>query len=214
MNQNILSRHRWYNNQWFAKWAWLYDYEKYLTFPLRKKAAKFLNSYLTPHQKILDVATGTGLLAYECAELGHQVIGIDLSQEMLEQAKKKYSPFLKLSFQIADATDLPFADDSFDAGTISFGLHDMPYEIDLLVLEEMKRVIKKGGKILIVDYMEPKKHFVAKFFHPIVSLCETVNYKPFIERGLDAILEETDLKINQSANFLGMFQVVIAQNNK
>lgn len=209
-----MKRHGYYNNNFFAKWAWLYDYEKYVTLLLRKKAARFLNSYLKPHQKILDVATGTGLHACECAKLGHQVVGIDLSREMLEQAKKKCNSTLELSFQIADATHLPFADDSFDASTISLGLHDMPYETDLLVLKEMKRVIKKFGEILIVDYMEPKKHFIARFSHRIVSLYETIDYKPFIERGLGAILNEVGLKINKSTNFLGMFQIVVAKNNK
>ena len=85
----IKKRHKYYNNEFFAKWATLYDYEKYLLTPLRKRAAKFLN--LAPSKNILDVATGTGAQAYELAKLGHEVIGIDLSPEMLKQAKKKIS---------------------------------------------------------------------------------------------------------------------------
>ncbi len=212
MNNNLINKHKYYNNRWFAKWAKLYDYEKYILFPLRRKAAIFLDSH-SP-LKILDVATGTGAQAYELAKLGHGVIGIDLSEEMLEQAKKKCVQNLKLIFQQADATNLPFRDNYFDASSISLGLHDMPYEIDLLVLNEMKRVTKNGGKILIVDYMEPKKHFIAKFSHRIVSLYETVNYKPFIEKGLDAVLGGVGLKIDRSTNFLGIFQINLATNEK
>ncbi len=205
MNSDIVTRHKYYNNQFFAKWATLYDYEKYLLFPLRRKAAVFIG--LTHSQKILDVATGTGAQAYELAKLGHDVVGIDLSKEMLKQARKKCNSRLKLNFQQADAMALPFGDHSFDASSISLGLHDMPYEIDILVLREMKRVTKKLGKILIVDYMEPKKHIVAKFSHRLVSLYETPNYAPFIKRGVDAILADVGLRVDKSTDFLGIVQI-------
>lgn len=212
MKNDVIKRHKYYNNAFFARWAKLYDYEKYLLFPLRKKAAKFLNS--SSPLKILDVATGTGAQAYELATLGHDVVGIDLSKEMLEQAQKKYKSQLKLDFLQADATDLPFKDNFFDASSISLGLHDMPYEIDLVVLKEIKRVTRSEGKILIVDYMEPKKHIVARFFHPIISLYETKNYKPFIEKGLNSILNEVGLKIGKLSNFLGLFQINLVVNDK
>jgi len=67
MNDDILIKHKYYNNQFFAKWAKLYDYEKYLLFPVRRKAARFLD--FTSPQKIIDVATGTGAQAYELAKL-------------------------------------------------------------------------------------------------------------------------------------------------
>ncbi|GIW62584.1 MAG: hypothetical protein KatS3mg090_0410 [Patescibacteria group bacterium] len=195
----------------FAKWAKLYDYVKFFLFPLRWKATKFLQKHLPSSAKrILDVATGTGSQAFEIAKLGYEVVGIDLSPEMLKQAEKKCSPDLKLKFLHADATSLPFSDNSFDSASISFGLHDMPYEIGIAALKEMKRVIKKKGKILIVDYMEPKKHPVAKISNLIISLYETKNYHPFIKRGLDSYLKEVNLRIKDETNFLGIFQIVIA----
>src|SRR3989338_11112571 len=188
MKKDLINQHAYYNNRFFGKWEWLYDYEKYFFFPLRRKAARFLG--LKPSAKILDVATGTGAQAYELAKLGYDVIGIDLSREMLKQAIKKCNSSLNLRFQQADATKLPFEDNSFEASSISLALHYMPYEIDILVLKEMKRVTKMNGDILIVDYMEPKKHFIAKLSHPFVSLYETVNYAPFIKRSLDSILDK------------------------
>lgn len=209
---NLVKRHAYYNNQFFARWAKMYDFEKYFMFPLRRKTARFLN--LTPHKKILDVATGTGSQAYELAKLGHEVIGIDLSREMLEQAKEKLDSSLKLSFIHANATNLPFKDNAFAASSISLGLHDMPYDVDLLTLKEMKRVTRKNGEILIVDYMEPKKHWMAKLTYPLIRLYETHNYVPFIERGLDAILKEVDLKIARYTDFLGLFQIAVVRNKK
>lgn len=209
---NLVVKHKYYNNNFFGRWAWLYDFEKYFLFPLRVKAARFLDA--EPKSKIIDVATGTGAQAYELAKLNLNVTGIDLSPEMLEQAKKKCKDRLTLKFQHADATEIPYKDNYFDYSSISLGLHDMPYDIEILVLKEMKRVTKKGGQILIVDYMEPKKHLVAKISHLLVSLYETKNYKPFIKHGLNAILSEVRLKIYRESNFLGLFQIVLVKNNK
>jgi ubiquinone/menaquinone biosynthesis C-methylase UbiE len=196
-----------YNNQFFNRWAWVYDFEKYIFFPLRRKSAQFLD--IKPPAKILDMATGTGALAYELAKLGHDVIGIDLSPGMLAQASKKLSPKLKLRFQEADGTKLPFKDNSFDATTISWGIHDMPHEIGMKVLQEMKRVTKKNGKIMIVDYMEPKKHFIARLTHPFICLYETKNYRPFIKRGINSYIEKLGLAIAREGNFIGIWQILI-----
>lgn len=210
--EEIKKRHKYYNNAFFARWAGLYDYEKYLFTPLRRKAAEFLE--LKPPKKILDVATGTGAQAYELAKQGYTVVGIDLSPEMLQQAKKKLSSKLKLSFQQADATDLPFKANEFDATSISLGLHDMPYEVDIKVLKEIKRVTKNNGKILIVDYNEPKKHWMAKLAFPIINAYETKNWRPFVERGLDSLLNEVGLKIQKETNYLGLAQIVVVNNEK
>lgn len=212
IKNKIVNKYKYYNNAFFAKWAKLYDYEKYFLFPLRRKAAQFLN--IKPPAKIIDIATGTGAQAYELAKLGFDVTGIDLSPEMLEQAKKKLDKSFKLKFLHADATRLSFKNNKFDVASISLGLHDMPYDIELSALKEMKRVVKKNGLILIIDYMEPKKHLVAKLSHHIISLYETSNYKPFIQKGLEAIISKVELKAHRFTNFLGLVQIVEVKNNK
>ncbi len=178
----------------------------------RKEAADYLK--IQPPQKILDVATGTGALAYELAKLGHSVIGIDISMEMLSQARKKCSDNLDLYFQQADATHLPFNNNEFDATSISFGLHDMPYETEINVLKEMKRVTKTDGKILIVDYNEPKNHWAAKLAYPLIKTSESVNWTPFITRGLENLLNKAGLKVAKWTTILGVIQIVIADNHK
>ncbi len=178
----------------------------------RKEAADYLK--IQPPQKILDVATGTGALAYELAKLGHSVIGIDIAMEMLSQARKKCSDNLDLYFQQADATHLPFNNNEFDATSISFGLHDMPYETEINVLKEMKRVTKTDGKILIVDYNEPKNHWAAKLAYPLIKTSESVNWTPFITRGLENLLNKAGLKVAKWKTILGVIQIVIAENHK
>jgi len=196
----------------FDRWAWLYDFEKYFFFPLRRKAAKFLG--LPINSKVLDVATGTGAQAYELARLGYDVTGADLSSGMLAQAAKKLSPNLKLKFLQADATKLPFPDDSFDASTVSLALHDMSFEVEIGTLNEMKRVTKSGGIILIVDYSEPSMGFVPKLSHEIVRLYESPNYLSFIQLGLLGLLEKMGLSIQSKTGFLGVVQIVKVVNSE
>lgn len=198
------------NNRFFARLAAFYNIDKFLLFRLRTKAAAFLN--LPPSQKILDVATGTGSQAYELAKMGHDITGVDISPEMLEQAKKKCSARLNLNFLRMSATRLPFENSSFDASCISLGLHHMSYDVEKLVLQEMRRVTKNRGKIIVIEFMEPKKHFVAKISTPIIRLFEVPHYGSFIDNGLDPILESVGLKVHESTSLLGLFQLNIIIN--
>jgi PAS domain S-box-containing protein len=132
-------------------------------------------------------------------------------------AAVKTAPFQFKSthrFLHADGTQLPFADNEFDGASISLGLHDMPYEIGLAVLSEIKRVVKKDGSILIIDYMEPKKHAMAWLFHPLIKLYETPNYDLFIKKGLEIYLHQVDLKINRFTHVLGIVQIASIANTK
>ena len=85
--------------------------------------------------KILDVCTGTGTQAFAFAKRGYEVLGIDLSEEMLWVAKKK-NKYENMRFVVADAAKMPFENDYFDFACISFGLHDMPHEVRHFVLDE------------------------------------------------------------------------------
>lgn len=212
MDKKFINEHKYYNNKLFNRLAWLYDFEKYILFPIRKKAVDFLGN--KPRLKIIDVATGTGAQAYELAKAGYDVVGIDLSEEMLKYANEKVDRSLKLKFLKADATDLPFRNNSFEAASISLGLHDMPFEIGIKALKEMKRVTKNGGAILIIDYMEPSKHRIAKYTYRVATIFETKNFRPFIKKGLDKYLKTVGMKVKKQTDVLGAVQIVIAVNKK
>lgn len=173
----------------------------------RKQAVKFLD--LKPPQKIVDVATGTGTLAYEFAKLGHSVTGIDSSGGMIAQAGKRYSEHLDLHFRQADAILLPFENNEFDAASISFALHDMRYGTEIQVLEEMKRVTRPNGRLLIVDYNEPRSHWAAELFFPLIRSTESNHLAPFVNRGLESLLQEVKLKISRKTTVLGVIQIVV-----
>lgn len=78
--------------------------------------------------RILDVATGTGKQAFAFAKKGYEIVGIDLAEAMLEVAAKK-NKYGSARFEVADATNLPFEENSFDVSCVSFALHDMPLTI-------------------------------------------------------------------------------------
>ena len=92
-----------------------------------------------PGDKVLDVCCGTGDLALAAEQAGGKVTGLDFSEPMLERARAK-SP--ELEWMSGDALALPFADGSFDAVTIGFGLRNLA-EADE-GLQEMRRVLRPG----------------------------------------------------------------------
>lgn len=206
----LIKQHTYFNKKFFAIWAPLYDYEKYLLFPLRNAAAKLLKLQLS--SRVIDVATGTGAQAYALAKLGYDVTGIDLSEEMLREAKKKQTIGLKLKFLHADATRIPFLKNSFDAASISLGLHDMPYPIRILVLNEIKRVTRPNGNILIIDYLEPDKNIIASILNRLVGPFETPMQKDFVTKGLAMHLNATGLSPIITKRFLQAVQIVLCKN--
>lgn len=119
--------------------------------------------------RVLDVATGTGDLALTILDYcpDARVVGLDPSSEMLSlaDAKADRAGHPDLELEEGDARDLPFADASFDAVTIAFGIRNVPDRE--LGLREMKRVVKPGGRIAILELGEPEKGllgFCARFY--------------------------------------------------
>lgn len=106
------------------------------------------------HQSILDIACGTGDLTIALAKKGFSVTGADIAGKMLEIAQKKsFTINPKPEYIIASADDLPFADNYFDAVTIAFGIRN--FERRDLALSEIKRVLKKGGYLYILEFATP-----------------------------------------------------------
>jgi demethylmenaquinone methyltransferase / 2-methoxy-6-polyprenyl-1,4-benzoquinol methylase len=117
---------------------------------------------LAPGDSALDVATGTGDLAVELARrVGPEgeVVGSDFSERMLELAREK-AP--ELRFEHGNALSLPYDDDSFDAATVGFGARnfsDLPQG-----LREMARVVRPGGRVVILEITTPERAPLSWFF--------------------------------------------------
>ncbi len=104
---------------------------------------------------VLDLACGPGLVACEFAPFAHHVTGIDLTPKMIEQAeeRQKARGLANLSFQVGDVLPLPFPDASFSVVLTRYSFHH--FLDPKAVLEEMVRVCKPGGKILVIDVVQP-----------------------------------------------------------
>lgn len=119
--------------------------------------------------KVLDVATGTGDFAIAIARKCHNdrssVTGIDISEGMLEVGKQKVRRSgltTPISLMVADATDLPYADGTYDRISVAFGVRnfeDLPKG-----LKEMRRVLKSNGKLIILELSYPDNAFIFSLY--------------------------------------------------
>ncbi|MBA14058.1 MAG: bifunctional demethylmenaquinone methyltransferase/2-methoxy-6-polyprenyl-1,4-benzoquinol methylase UbiE [Chloroflexi bacterium] len=131
----------------------------------RKKATKYLKKSETG--MFLDVATGTGDFAFEILnqKIANKVVGLDFSVEMLNigQIKSEKRNFDKKFVPVvADAHELPFADNSFESITIGFGVRNF---VDLsTALEELLRVLVPGGNLVILEIVKPEGKIMSRLF--------------------------------------------------
>lgn len=124
----------------------------------RKKAIGELKP-LAP-QKILDVATGTGDVAIMTYKLlkPQSITGIDISEGMLDLGRQKISKLLlnkQIELLLGDSEAINFADNTFDAITVAFGVRN--YENLQKGLSEMLRVLRPGGKLVVLEFSRPKQ---------------------------------------------------------
>jgi demethylmenaquinone methyltransferase / 2-methoxy-6-polyprenyl-1,4-benzoquinol methylase len=114
---------------------------------------------VSPGDRVLDVATGTGDLAIELRRRGCEVVGSDFSEEMLARARAKEPG---VEWEWADAMALPYSDGEFDAATVGFGARNFG---DLAKgLSEMARVVKPGGRVVVLEITTPSKPPLSTFF--------------------------------------------------
>lgn len=105
--------------------------------------------------RVLDVCCGTGDQAFHYARAGITATGIDLDPNMLKLARKDKRKTSNVSFQRADACYLPFKDNCFDYASISFALHEKERAARDKIIAEMKRVVRKGGALIFLDFQVP-----------------------------------------------------------
>lgn len=127
----------------------------------RKKAVKETIDCAEPMQ-VLDVACGTGDFTIEIARKaapGSKITGIDLSEGMMSIGREKIaSAAVEATLEYGDCEALTYADNSFDRITVGFGVRN--FEHLELGLREMQRVLKKGGKLVILELSIPSNSFI------------------------------------------------------
>ena len=131
----------------------------------RKRTVSEMNFFNT--HRFLDVATGTGDLALDCANTysNVQVSGVDFVQEMVDKGiEKVQSQHLNehVNLSWGDVTNLQFEDDSFDVTAIAFGIRNIPDKKK--ALSEMKRVIVQNGQVMVLELTTPGPGFWRRIY--------------------------------------------------
>ncbi|MGC9099114.1 MAG: class I SAM-dependent methyltransferase [Candidatus Micrarchaeia archaeon] len=144
-------------------------------------------------KKVLDVATGTGRIAFAIARKykNYDVMGIDINSEMLGEALKKGRGLKNLSYSLGNVESLEFEDNKFDIVVSAFSLSlfdDLPKAV-----AEMHRVLKPSGKLILMDMLKPKDSVLRK----LLDLYYSANVLP----SLDArFRHEMELYIRKTFN--------------
>lgn len=162
-----------------------YDFLNHLlSFGIDKRWRRKTSQWIARQQPtaILDVATGTADLAIRMAKdiPSASIVGVDLSEKMLEIGKQKILQKQldqRIHLETADATHLPFGDNSFDAVTAAFGVRN--FEHLEQGVREMLRVAKDDGAIAILEFSHPQKGFIRMPYR-----CYSKNILPRIGRSV------------------------------
>lgn len=169
----------------------------------RKKAIKKLLD-IKP-KKILDVATGTADVAIMASSIlqPDKIIGIDISDGMLEIGRKKVKKLgLENTIELlnGDSETINFDNDSFDAVTVAFGVRNFQ---DLRKgLAEIKRVLKPGGRLVVLEFSRPKSAFTKAFYNVYMKIVAPGMGKLFSKnRNAYQYLDESIKKFPEGKNF-------------
>jgi len=141
----------------------------------RRKAVNLVKNYA--HESILDIATGTGDFAIELAKLSPvKIIGIDIAEKMLEIGREKVQQkglSGKIELMEADSENLPFPENTYDLATSAFGVRN--FENLNKGLSEIYRVLKPGGRVLILEASEPSNMPLKKLYKAYMSkICPAI----------------------------------------
>ncbi len=161
----------------------------------------FLNNWeqIEPQARILDVACGTGEFEKFLLKKNpkQKIVGVDISEKMLDLARKKHDAFSNVKFQQASVHSLPFDSHSFDVVVCanSFHFFDKPE----VALREMKRVLKSDGKLIIIDWN--KDYFVCRICDWLLKLFDPTHQQCYTQAELHQLLISAEFKIHSATKF-------------
>ncbi len=200
-------------NEEYKKLSKYYDVVELLMERLRNRVAKIILERKC--RNVLDVCCGTGSQASKIVREGIYVVGIDLSDDMLKVANKKKQKNLLLIK--GDATNMPIKDSSFDCVTIQLALHEKNSFEQKKIIKEMKRIVKKKGILVFLDYESKVKGVLPKISRILPFAIEWgiggahyANYRNYIKNGgLDELLRQNKVKIIEKQAFFNKNIVTI-----
>jgi len=168
---------------------------------------------IMPGDRILDVGVGTGL-SLPLFPRHCKVVGIDLSSAMLKKARQKIKKLNLNHIELLemDAMNLDFPDNTFDKVLISHVVSVVPDPF--MAMSEVKRVCKKGGRIVIINHFKSKNKVMAgmeKIFNPV---SKKIGWRS--DLCLDEFIEKANLKVDRKYKLkkTDLWHVIFATNNK
>ena len=167
---------------------------------IERSPRKAVHDNIAPKDKVLDLCTGTATNAIAISQTipTTEIIGVDLSENMIKVAREKTekADIKNIKLYEMDATKMSFEAERFDKILISLILHEMDEELRSKILCEAKRVLKKDGRIIITEWERSKKLSKRLLFMPI-HLLEPKPYREFLTKDLYSYFAEYGLKIEE-----------------
>ena len=179
--------------------------------PGREAAIQLLD--IRRGQQVLEVGIGTGLnlplYPSDC-----RIAGIDLSEEMLEKAQEKVVELSldNVTLKAMDATVMDFGDDEFDSAVATYTISAVPDPVG--VLREMRRVVKPGGNIVLLNHFRSQGPLVGRFEDLVAPVCTRLGWKSNLH--LEPLLQQVALTADVSAkvNLFNGWRLIRCVNSK
>ena len=201
------------NKSFWNRYARFYDSEVLLfSRSAYLEMYRLMSEALTKEMDVLELATGTGLIAANIADSVRSIVATDFSPKMIETAKQKSVP-PNVHFSVEDATALSFGDNSFDAVVISNALHIMPDPE--LVLENIKRVLKPNGLLIAPNFSHGhlnKSSWNLSVF--ILKIIGFETYSKWTPEGYVAFIEKNGFQVGKWKVFKAAFPLVYLESRK
>ncbi len=168
-----------------------------------------------PDDRVIDICSGTGTLSLMLAGRlsgSGEVVGIEMSDHQLRVARRKAIP-ANVTFIMADAQYLPYDDAHFDGAVIFGALHEIPREIRRNILAQAYRVLKTGGRIVILEHNRPARPWRAWLYRVLEwPTPEYSTYLDLLESGLEnEIASAGFVVLRREVVASEFFQVVLAE---
>jgi phosphatidylethanolamine/phosphatidyl-N-methylethanolamine N-methyltransferase len=179
--------------------------------PGREAAIQLLDIHRNDH--VLEVGIGTGLnmplYPPDC-----RVVGIDLSEEMLEKAQERMVELNlnNITLKSMDATVMAFCDDEFDSAVATYTISAVPDPVG--VLREMRRVVKPGGNIVLLNHFRSQRPLLGRIEDLVAPVCTRLGWKSNLP--LEPLLQQVDLTPESSAkvNLFNGWRLLRCVNSK